>query len=74
MLPSFEVEHDVQEDPPPIGIARFCTLPPNMEADFLQLLWQEIMARLAATGNTVHVLVIASDARCAFPSRLTCLS
>lgn len=68
VLPNFEVEHHEQDDPPPKGIARFCTLPPNMEADFLQLLWQEIMARLAATDNHVHVLIIASDTRYAPPS------
>lgn len=68
VLPNFEVEHHEQDDPPPKGIARFCTLPPNMEADFLQLLWQEIMARLAATDNHVHVLIIASDTRYASPS------
>ncbi|KAK9834782.1 hypothetical protein WJX74_010386 [Apatococcus lobatus] len=63
VLPNFEVEHHELEDPPPTGIARFCTLPPTMEADFLLLLWQEIMARLAGSSNTVHVLAIASDAR-----------
>ena len=63
VLPNFDIEQHAQEDPPPTGIARFCTLPPDMEADFLQLLWQEIMARLVASGRTVHVLIIASDAR-----------
>lgn len=65
VLPNFEVDQPEQEDPPPTGIARVCTLPPNMEADFLQLLWQEIMARVSASGRSVHVLIIASDARSA---------
>ena len=63
VLDDFEVQDPDKEDPAPQGIARFCTLPPKMEADFLHVLWQEIMKCDAVSDSALQVLIMSSDVR-----------